>query len=336
MDTIGRWALRVPEGTDGPADVPLWMDRLATDLSDVAKDNQGTLAGRPTSTVLAPTNTPGAYYVTTNEEDPAGSARRRIYRDHGAGYDELVTVPVSRRMIDATLLADSGTSAAKGAAGSLGRWYRATDTGQLFFDTGAAWLDIPQRQAPVLTFPTTNLYEGLEVLIQTSQMLADGIAPYRFRYRSAIPDSYKWEALSPTFWFHRWSGTSSGSASLVYANIGDVTTPVEYVAPFAGVWSTRWGFKHTQAQSGTASQESYLVPVVVPGELRNQVGLDTDAIHDIWQVEEGIMRPGNASRCDVQCPAAGAHIRLQQRHPGVAVNWPVQDPWMEVWPVRCI
>lgn len=87
MLEIGRWKLRVPEGTDGPADVPLWLNRLATDLSDVSKDNQGTLAARPVSTAVQPSSLPGRYYFVTG--DPTPAENHRLYRDTGTGWLEI-------------------------------------------------------------------------------------------------------------------------------------------------------------------------------------------------------------------------------------------------------
>src|SRR4051812_12191267 len=81
MATTSRWGLRYPalDGSD-VADVPLWMNRLATDLDGVAMDDQGLLSARPVSTA--------------------------------------------------------------GTPGKRGRYYYATDSGQLFRDTGTSWVEI--------------------------------------------------------------------------------------------------------------------------------------------------------------------------------------------------
>lgn len=89
---IGRHKLRVPTGSAVP-DVPLWMGRLATDLSDVAKDNQGPVGGRPASSVTTP-GVAGRWYTSTDE-----TGGRRTYRDHGGGYDEVARVPITSRML---------------------------------------------------------------------------------------------------------------------------------------------------------------------------------------------------------------------------------------------
>jgi microcystin-dependent protein len=97
MSSTPRWALRYPELTDA-ADVPLWMNRLATDLDTVAMDGQGTLAGRPVSTAVAPSGDYGRWYTTTNETAEEGRTHR-VYRDHGAGYNEMAALPVTLRML---------------------------------------------------------------------------------------------------------------------------------------------------------------------------------------------------------------------------------------------
>src|SRR3954465_5281572 len=43
----------------------------------------------------------------------------------------------------------TGTNAARPAAGTVGRFYFATDTGQLYFDTGAAWVALNADPIPI-------------------------------------------------------------------------------------------------------------------------------------------------------------------------------------------
>lgn len=92
-DTVGRWALRVPEDGDNP-DIPQDFLNLATDLSNVAMDDQGTLAARPVSTVLSPSNKPGRYWYVTGDGDAAQNGR--LWRDTGAGW---VEVTMNRRPV---------------------------------------------------------------------------------------------------------------------------------------------------------------------------------------------------------------------------------------------
>lgn len=91
MLEIGPHKLRVPEGDDGPPDVPLWLNRLATDLADVAKDGQGTLAARPVSTALQPSNIPGRYWYVTGDPDPEQNGR--LWRDTGSAWVAVATPP---------------------------------------------------------------------------------------------------------------------------------------------------------------------------------------------------------------------------------------------------
>lgn len=88
MLQIGRHNLRVPESSDGPPDIPLAFNRLATDLSDVAKDNQGTLAARPVSTAISP-GIAGRYFYVTGDPVPANNGR--LWRDYGTGWVEVAT-----------------------------------------------------------------------------------------------------------------------------------------------------------------------------------------------------------------------------------------------------
>ncbi len=77
MAETSRWGISYPEGTDAP-DVPKWMKDMALDLDDHAKDDQGLLSARPTSTVGTP-GKKGRYYYATDAEI--------LYRDNGTGWD---------------------------------------------------------------------------------------------------------------------------------------------------------------------------------------------------------------------------------------------------------
>lgn len=113
MATTPRWGLRYPLGTDTP-DVPLWMQNLATDLDDVAKDDQGLLANRPVSTVGTPGKR-GRYYWATDE--------LALYRDHGTGWAQIAVVDATGKLklageleVDGALNHDGATVGFYGAA----------------------------------------------------------------------------------------------------------------------------------------------------------------------------------------------------------------------------
>lgn len=86
MATTAKWALRYPVGTDVP-DVPLWMNRLATDLDGVAMDSQGLLSARPAAT------TSGRYYFAT--DDTTGSASGTLYRATGSVWVPIAMFPTA-------------------------------------------------------------------------------------------------------------------------------------------------------------------------------------------------------------------------------------------------
>lgn len=77
MQTTPRWGTRYPnaDGVGEVADVPLWLSRLATDLDDVAKDDQGALSARPAA------GKRGRYYYATDQ--------LRLYRDTGSAWVEI-------------------------------------------------------------------------------------------------------------------------------------------------------------------------------------------------------------------------------------------------------
>lgn len=141
MATTPRWGLRYPLGSDAP-DVPLWMNRLATDLDGVAMDDQGLLSARPTSS--------------------------------------------------------------PGSPGKKGRYYHATDTGQLYRDTGTSWLPVhvPGGAPPVVTSLPSSPVEGQEVYLLVDQPDASSAygGPYvwHVKYRSANLSAYKWNVVAAT------------------------------------------------------------------------------------------------------------------------------------------
>jgi hypothetical protein len=100
MAQTPRWGHRYPLGTDTP-DVPLWMQNLATDLDDVAKDDQGILEARPVSTAGTPGKRGRYYYATDTGQ---------LFRDHGTGWHEipLGTVPFAHVYGTTTQLDEGG------------------------------------------------------------------------------------------------------------------------------------------------------------------------------------------------------------------------------------
>jgi len=100
MATTTRWGIRYPTLADA-ADVPLWMERMAMDLDDVAKDDQGTLALRPESSVSTP-GKKGRYYFVKGDGTAANNGI--LWRDNGTGWDAInVTTKTIRRPHDFSL-----------------------------------------------------------------------------------------------------------------------------------------------------------------------------------------------------------------------------------------
>jgi len=81
MGQTARWSLRYPELTD-VADGPQAFRNLASDLDNVAMDDQGTVATMPVSTAQTP-GKKGRYWFATDQGI--------LYRDNGAGWDPITS-----------------------------------------------------------------------------------------------------------------------------------------------------------------------------------------------------------------------------------------------------
>lgn len=113
MATTPRWALRYPVGSDVP-DVPLWMQRLATDLDGVAMDDQGLLAARPAA------GQAGRYYHAV--DDTTAGPNGTLARDNGAAWINVMQAPTAPPPTDPAAnvagLRTLGTGAQQAAAGN--------------------------------------------------------------------------------------------------------------------------------------------------------------------------------------------------------------------------
>jgi hypothetical protein len=92
--TTVKHALRYLLGTSKVQDIDAGFQALAEDLDAIISvDDQGTLAGRPTSSVGTPGIVGRKYFVTG---DPDSTQNGRLYRDHGTGWDEVAMAPLAK------------------------------------------------------------------------------------------------------------------------------------------------------------------------------------------------------------------------------------------------
>lgn len=92
---------------------------------------------------------------------------------------------------------DQGTLAARPVStaespGKTGRYYWATDTGQLFRDHGTGWDEIAGKPKVVGNLAGIVPYDGQEIYVLADA--ANGVL-WHFRWRSAGVGAYKWEFL---------------------------------------------------------------------------------------------------------------------------------------------
>lgn len=258
-----------------------------------------------------------------------------IVSDIDAGFQALAEDVDGKMAIAEAGAIGSLPTSTVGTPGKLGRFYRAT-TGQLFFDYGTGWLELAPALTLASAFPTTNLYIGQPVWIQTGAMNTKGLS-WPFRYKGAV-GTYRWEGLGALPWFEKWRGTSAGSATTAYAPVAAIGGgSVSINAPRAGTYLVRWGYKQTYPSSGSPSQETWVVPVSEPGDARTQAEKDADATYGQWTTTNDVPAGAGdrAGECLVTVPVAGDPIWLEQRNGGT-IAWPIVDPWMEITPVACI
>lgn len=335
MLTIGRWGLRVPEGTDGPADVPARMLQLATDLSDVAKDNQGTFAARPPSTALAPTNKPGGYYVSTNEEDPTGTTRRRVYRDHGAGYDELAVLPVSRRMIDLAALhwADTFANRAPGLLGQSGSvpaegtMFTATDKGPMTWQViSGAWVLLHAVAQEVTSLPASPVV-GQECMY-IAENATSRLARWHLRYSVGPSSTFLWAFLGGAPMRNE-NATSGTTTSTAYDDLGvGATAGPDLTVPLAGRYHVRFG-AHLDLQTVTGINQGRMSLAIGA-----TAGDDTrSAIIQAPGASPGTRIHGTPSWSHEWTIAAGTLIRGKYRTTNASNDMVAVNRWLELAPL---
>lgn len=106
------------------------------------------------------------------------------------------------------------------------------------------------------TFPTTGLFQGREVYIQTTAMAALGVR-WRFSYNLASASIYKWEFAGGSPWMTEVLGQGV-SLTTSYGDLATGTTAgPSWAIPFPGDWLITHGFEATQPGGQPSSQIVY-------------------------------------------------------------------------------
>jgi len=219
--TFGKWALRAPSLGDLP-DIPAAFVNLATDLSGVAMDSQGSFASRPTSSVGTPGKS-GRFYTAT---DLQGSP---ILRDFGTGWRAVSE--------------GFGTFAQRPTAATdlEGLVYTATDIGLTYLCTSAAWTVISASPLLVSTLPASP-QDRQEVIYQSAAMATAGVS-WHLRYRSAATGIYKWEYIGgPPLWSYV-AASENAVSGFVWTDL--TTLGPDITVPLGGDYDVVFGARQT-------------------------------------------------------------------------------------------
>lgn len=93
---------------------------------------------------------------------------------------------------DAAIDAGFGAYAGLPPAGVDGRYYWATDRGQLLRDDGATWQVVGAGSPPLVSALPAGPFDGQEVVLQ---VFAGGQVNWHLRHRAAAPEGKRWEFI---------------------------------------------------------------------------------------------------------------------------------------------
>jgi hypothetical protein len=172
--------------------------------------------------------------------------------------NDTVDVPrdvlaLATKLDPATAVFAQGLSSARPAFGVPGRFYYATDSAELSYDTGTAWRSVAPTPAFVTSLPTSPI-DAQEVYYLADN--ANGLV-WHLRYRAASASAYKWECVGgPPL------NVSSGNVVGLNFAAGVVVPGLALTAPLTGAYDFSWG---VSVIGGTPGVELRLSGYVVGG-----------------------------------------------------------------------
>lgn len=155
------------------------------------------------------------------------------------GPDAVTVYPVAQAqamgILDAAGIVLSGPIASIPAAGTIGRWYHATDLNQRFFDNGTIW----QNEGPrfVSGLPGSP-YPGQVIAVQVADAIVSGHLWWQFVYDTGDPSSHKWVFLGGPSLIAE-VATNQTVSSTTYAD--PATSGPAVTVPFAGDYEIEIG-----------------------------------------------------------------------------------------------
>lgn len=215
-----------------------------------------------------------------------------------------------------------GTAATRPAPGIAGRYYYATDTANLTYDTGTAWLPVgPQGGYPqVVTVLPASPFDGQEVYYST------GTPQWSFwhlKYQSGWGDGYGWQFLGgPPL--GQEVPTSQNTTSGAYVDLPTVGPQV--TVPLAGLYNIAGGT--LIITTGVASSVG-----IVAVKFGAATALDTDTVARATAAAATVTTFVSSGQLMGRAVTAGAVLKLQYRS-GASQNNAFSERWLQVTPIR--
>lgn len=216
-----------------------------------------------------------------------------------------------------------------GTPGKAGRYYFATDTGQIFRDHGAGWTPVP-RVIPVVTALPATPADGDEVLF-----LADAAKRtfWHLRYNAAASGAYKWDVLSGPPLTHR-VAAEEFTTSTSQVDLATVGPKVTLPAGIGGDFELDWG-AFVSAFGGPSGYDGRIhIRLTAPG------GGSGGTVPEYVQVKDSLqtgtsLTAGVTAALSVEKTAipAGTEVKCQfKTNTGTQTYFGVR--WLKVRPLR--
>lgn len=172
------------------------------------------------------------------------------------------------------------------------------------------------------TLPTTGLFQGREVYLQTAAMATKGLR-WRFCCNLASASPLKWEFVGGAPWFELAPGAFSVPAS--GASLSNVGSPALTFTPgFAGEFQVDLTADFAPT-TGAATQDATLIP------MGTETYAQIEGIHIVWRGAAFDSRPARGLK--ICTTSSGSTIGLKGTA-GASPVWTADNPRWSITPIR--